>query len=480
MDKNIDQTNDSTKTLDTTEASVDNKATNSQNDEKEQSRLEQELDATLDQADLLLDAEPSTIKNKNNQNPKDETSSPKDSSKDVNNKAMTKENSPKVVATEVITHEHLQIRSLQNKVNLLAFSLILAIGAAGFGAYYLDKHKYDDFSILKTQIENSHEKVLTAKEKIEDLYEQIKEKDARVSALLAANNELRNQNNVLKNNEEDLKKQSKIALETADKVNIRLNAYENRNPNDWLIAQSFFLISNAQNLLSFSDNFEAALLNLENADILLVKIDDPQINQIREAINKDILALKSIDHVDFKGMFYKLDSIYNNTDKMPLNEFLDERQKQNSYKKDEITTDQVKDWKSNVIHSLKEFSSRFIEIRRRNDAVVNQFLSPDQTNILTQNIKTEILLAKVALFNRDEATFSKNISEIINHLSAYYDVDNAIVKSNLDALKELKDVKISSNKANALASFTLFNAVAKDKFNLYKVQKQQLKEGQND
>lgn len=478
MEINKDQKNDSTKTPDKTEAFVTIEKTNSQEEKKEQARLEQELDATLDQAHIMIEAEPSVQKNKNNQ--KNETDSPKASAKDVNNKAMTKETSQKVVTTEVVTHEHLQIRSLQNKVNLLTFSLILAIGAAGFGAYYLDKHKYDDFSVLKAQIDKSQENVLSAKEKIDDLYEQIKEKDGRVSALLATNDELKNQNNVLKTNEENLLKQSNLALERADKVNIRLNAYENRNPNDWLIAQSYFLVSNAQNLLSFSDNFNAALLNLENADILLVKIDDPQINQIREAINKDILALKSIEHVDFKGMFYKLDSIYNNTDKMPLNEFLDERQKQNSYKKNEVTTDQVKDWKSNVIHSLKEFSSRFIEIRRRNDAVVNQFLSPEQTSILTQNVKTEILLAKVSLFNRDETSFSRNINEIITHISAYYDVDNAIVKSNLDALNELKSVKISTNNQNSLASFTLFNDIAKDKFNLYKVQKQQLKDGNND
>lgn len=480
MDKNKDQTNASTKDLDSKESLIVKKNTDSNAENKEQARLEQELDATLDQAAILLEAEPSTISNKNNQNKKDEKDSPKDSSNKVNNEAMTKENTPKVDANAVVTHEHLQIRTLQNKVNFLAFSLILAIGAAGFGAYYLDKHKYDDFAILKAQIDKSQEQVLSAKEKIDALYEQIKEKDARASSLLATNDELKNQNNVLKSNEENLKKQSDLALERAENVNIRLNNYENRNPNDWLIAQSFFLVSNAQNLLSFSDNIDAALLNLQNADILLVKIDDPQINQIREAINKDILSLKSVAHVDFKGMFYKLDSIYDNTDKMPLNEFLDERQKQNSYKKGEVTTDSVKDWKSNVMHSLKEFSSRFIEIRRRNDAVVNQFLSPDQTNILTQNIKTEILLTKVALFNRDEASFSKNINEIITHLSAYYDVDNAIVKTNLDALNELKDTKLSSNKKDSLDSFTLFNTVAKDKFNLYKVQKQQLKDGNND
>ena len=72
MDKNKDQTNASTKDLDSKESLIVKKNTDSNAENKEQARLEQELDATLDQAAILLEAEPSTISNKNNQNKKDE------------------------------------------------------------------------------------------------------------------------------------------------------------------------------------------------------------------------------------------------------------------------------------------------------------------------------------------------------------------------------------------------------------------------
>ncbi len=57
------------------------------------------------------------------------------------------------------------------------------------------------------------------------------------------------------------------AVVNTDKINNpRLNNYEADNPCDWFIAQSYFLVSNAENILSFSDNIQSALFNLKQAD----------------------------------------------------------------------------------------------------------------------------------------------------------------------------------------------------------------------
>ena len=364
-----------------------------------------------------------------------------------------------------------QVSSLKSRVNLLTFALILVIGAAGYGAYYLDKQKYSDIMEIQNQVQQTSSNVTATEGKINDLYNQIKAKDERVTNLLKANDELKNQNNILKSQQETLQKTIDKANKQTEAVNIRLNDYMDRNPNDWLVAKSYFLVSNAQNILSFSDNIEGVLLNLSQADMLLVKIDEPAVNQIREAISKDILSLKKVEHVDSKGILYKLDSVYNNVDNMPLNEFLTEAQKKAAYQKAKGTTDSISDWKENLLTSLKEFSSRFIEVRRRNDGVVNQYLSPEQSAILLQNIKTEILLAKIALFNKDQESFAHNLDEIKKHISAYYDINNADVTANLEIIDEISNNDIASAKPDQLSSVPLFNAHAQTRFNLYKNQK---------
>lgn len=471
--------------------------------EKEQiQKLEAEANAIHESAQLLLDSEP------NKQNPKQANSEDKSqqsvekiqenhqnnevvsNTENNNNEVLEKKENHSTLETiqvnnamtenaiskskNDISNYDKDVSKLKTKVNSLLLLLVLAIAGGAYGGYYQYAHKYDDLEKIRAEIDNKQSHVQELETKVNNLYNKIQEKDARIDSVFAENADLKAQNNALKSNEETLIAQVKQALESTSKVNIRLNNYEDRNPNDWLIAQSFFLVSNAENTLDTSDNIEVALLNLEQADLLLVKIDDPKIAAIREAIANDVMALKNLPSLDIKGLAFKLDSVYNNTDNMPLNEFLTNLDKQNAFKKAKGPTNEVKDWKENLLSSVKEFSSRFIEVRRRDDTVVNQFLSPDQTKILLKNIKTEILLAKVALYNQDEGSYKHNLEDITKHINAYYDVNNEIVKNNLEVLKDLSTSVIKLNKPEQLTSFKLFANVAKEQFHLYKAQKKQV------
>ena len=358
-----------------------------------------------------------------------------------------------------------QYSSIKRSVTFLYLALALAIGAAGYGAYYMEQHKYDHLAEFEKKISANAANVDKTFQKIQSIYEEVKAKDDRIAALLHENDELKGINNVLKNSVDELQKLVGTSIENEEKINVRLHQYESRNPNDWLVAKSYFLVSNAQNLLETSDNIKAALFNLENAQVILARIDDPEIIKVRDAIFSDIQTLKSVSPVDVRGISFKLDSVLNNTDAMPLNEFLE-----SNIKKDEVTDD-IKDWKQNLLTSLKSFSSRFIEIRRRDEAIVNQFLSPEQTGILLKNLKTQLLLAKVALYQQDEQAFMHNIDEVISSLNNYYDLKNSTVAANLETLKELKEGTIVLKKPESLKSYPLISKVATDKFNLYSAQR---------
>lgn len=452
-------------------------------EEQQRLKLEEETKAIHKQAELLLEDE-STRKTSQDKTTLSETDKNQNSDKssELNKENIMQNNRTEYTPekeNEKLKGNESQINSLKFKVNALAALLILTIAGGVYGAYQFDKHKYDDLEIITNSLKNTEQSVLNTQNKINSLYTDILEKDKRADILFSQNADLKSQNNVLKNNQNSLQEKIDAAVANSEQINIRLNNYEDRNPYDWFIAQSYFLVSNAQNILSFSDNIQSALLNLKQADLLLVKIDDPKVNAIREAIIQDTISLQNLPNIDVTGIFFKLDSIYNNTDNMPLNEFLTENSK-NVFKKANEPSDQVKDWKQNLWNSVKEFSSRFIEVRRRDDSVVNQFLSPDQTKILIKNIKTELLLSKVAVFNHDEESFNHNIREIQNHIRAYFDINNGIVQNNLKSLDELAELKIKLDKPQQLTCIKLFNSFAQEKFNLYETQKKQLKEEKND
>ena len=154
---------------------------------------------------------------------------------------------------------------------------------------------------------------------------------------------------------------------------------------------------------------------------------------------------------------------------MPLNEFL--RANRDKFESEEnAKTAEIKDWKNNLLESLKDFSSRFIEVRRRDENIVNQFLSPDQTKILMKNIQTEILLAKVAIFNQDQESFIQNLSQVNQQLKSYFDPSCELVASSLESLDELIKQTITYKSKGSLSSYDKFQNIATDRFHLYKVE----------
>lgn len=380
-------------------------------------------------------------------------------------------NKNRIEAKKPAAAQDSQTVSLTRRIYALYAAFVLVIGAASYGAYYLNEHKYDSIKDFEDKIASTAVQVDKTYLKIQDVYADIAHKESRIDDLLHENAELKGINNVLKSSLLELTAQVATSIKNQDRINNRLNIYESRNPNDWLIAKSYFLVSNAQNLLETTDNLKGVIFNLSNAQLMLVNIEDPKVIKVRDAIFNDMQVIKSIQPVDVRGIAFKIDSILNNTDNMPLNEFLESNIKKDAFNKNSEVTEDVHDWKQNLLTSLKTFSSRFIEIRRRDEAIVNQFLSPEQTGILLKNIKTQLLLSKVALYQQDNEAFSHNINEVINSINNYYDLKNATVLANLESLYDLLHMDIVLDKPDALRSYELISAIAKEKFSLYEAQK---------
>ena len=88
-----------------------------------------------------------------------------------------------------------------------------------------------------------------------------------------------------------------------------------------------------------------------------------------------------------------------------------------------------------------------------------------------KNIQTEILLAKVAIFNQDQESFIQNLSQVNQQLKAYFDPNSELVSSSLESLDELIKQTITYKSKGSLSSYEKFQNIATDRFHLYKVEK---------
>ena len=351
--------------------------------------------------------------------------------------------------------------------NLLVAALIVVCG--GY-ICYLQSTSTDTLKAVRAEADNYVQDLKVAAERIDANKTIIESQIRDMQKLLDSNLALKAQNDELVASLEAIKSQVGNETDLLDKVNTRLDRYEARNPDDWRLAQSYFLVSAAYRMAVFARDLKSALWCLESADKLLVDIEDESVIQIRKALSDDIMAVSNIPQLDLRGLVNKIDSVYGNLEKMTLLEISTPEQRAESFKKAETAadasfadtvTDTLVKWKDNFVASFKDFSSRFVEIRRRDEQAVNLFLSADQAKLLLENLKSQLLLAKMAVYEQDETAFNNSIEQTMTLIKGYYNPDTPAYKANIEALESLKNSKIATAKPEGLQSYNLFDKYAR-------------------
>ncbi|MBO5566427.1 MAG: uroporphyrinogen-III C-methyltransferase [Succinivibrio sp.] len=366
---------------------------------------------------------------------------------------------------ELLKHE---VGSLRRTTSFLFIFIILLLIGIGFGGYYFYQHP-DLFKL------NAAGKPLTAEEiaaQSEQNFKLLKAQDdiatlkADISALKtdkAEQKELDSKAGSLENSLSSLNEQFGKQAENLKTLNQELKQFETRNPNDWRVAQAYFLVNNAFQIVMFSDDISSAVWCLKDADNLLVNLSEPNILKIREAIHSDVMKLSNLPTIDKSGISLKLDSVYRNLDSMQINEI----GALNKGSPVINTDDSATDWKANLLESFKKFSSRFIEIRHRQSNDVDGFLSSKQITLVKQNIQSELLLAKFALFHSNYETYSSSISQAVSLIETYYDHDTNSYKANIETLNNLLAQKFDKNVTTSLQSQLLFTEFVKSQPTLH-------------
>jgi uroporphyrin-3 C-methyltransferase len=410
-------------------------------EEKERiDKLNAEVQAIEEQAKILRDSE-------------------KASSQPSSDKEPSREPEPEAAKAEAMApapsrlHDAIvdrDIRSLRSRTTLSSLLAILAIAGCIGGAVYFSQNLSKAVSASEALRMTSEQSNARA-DKVMDAFT---EQGTRVDQLLSANAAMQKDADSLKAKVDGLEKRLAETEDSLKTATDRLKRYEERNPDDWKIAQAYFLVSSAFRMAVFSDDLTSALWCLKDADSMLEGIEDPDVIKVRQAISSDTVKLAGIPSVDRRGISFKIDSVYSNIDAMPVQDMAKPEPKDNP------TDPQEAGWKDNLRNSFERFTSRFIEVRRRDEAAVNRFLSPDQAGILRQNIRSLLLLAKQALFQGDQNAYRNNIEQARGLITTYFDGTSDKVKANVAALDSIAGMAVSVDAPSVLSSYSLFRELA--------------------
>ncbi|WP_369309093.1 uroporphyrinogen-III C-methyltransferase [Providencia rettgeri] len=308
---------------------------------------------------------------------------------------------------------------------IIAIAVIIAIGG---GLYYFTQQ-----SNAKLVNENNE-----LKQQLSDLIEQQNSDRQRIDALIAAN--------------KDIKSHS---VEYEDRLNRRMQelqahvtALSSADVKSWLIAQADFMVKMAgRKLWNDHDPITAAVL-LKSADSSLAEMNDPSLFDIRKSINNDMAKLAAINQIDYDGIILRLNQLSNEVDNLRLADLNSGDATDDS---NNDVSDDISDWKQNLLRSWKSFTNDFITVRAR-DGSEAPLLAPNQDIYLRENIRSQLLIAAQAVPRYQEETYKQSLEQASTWVRAYFDTEAPATKAFLSTIDELINQPIDIEMPDALES----------------------------
>ena len=222
--------------------------------------------------------------------------------------------------------------------------------------------------------------------------------------------------------------------EALDALQHKVLDLDDKRPNDWMLAESEYLVRMAGRKLWLEHDIVSAITLLGNADERIKALNDPSLMPIRKALAEDIAQLKGMPRVDREGLTLKLAALSDQIELLPLSTV---SMPQAKAEPDQAVSANPDEWGSNLKKNWVKFTENFITIRRR-DGAVEALLSPQQEIFLRENLKTKLLQAQLAVYREQQALYTDSLEKAQRWLTQYFDTDNSAtqyMQSELDKLK---------------------------------------------
>ena len=222
--------------------------------------------------------------------------------------------------------------------------------------------------------------------------------------------------------------------EALDALQTKVLDLDDQRPNDWMLAESEYLVRMAGRKLWLEHDIVSAITLLGNADERIKALNDPSLMPIRKALAEDIAQLKGMPRVDREGLTLKLAALSDQIELLPLSTV---SMPQAKAEPDQAVSANPDEWESNLKKNWVKFTENFITIRRR-DGAVEALLSPQQEIFLRENLKTKLLQAQLAVYREQQALYEDSLEKAQRWLTQYFDTDNSAtqyMQSELDKLK---------------------------------------------
>lgn len=227
-----------------------------------------------------------------------------------------------------------------------------------------------------------------------------------------------------------------------------------RSGEDRLVAEVEDAINAAVQQLHIGGHVEGALLALQNADTRLGGTDNPVLLPLRKAVIRDIETLKALPLIDVAGVSSKLETIIAAIDEMPL---ANTGKPRIDPPPPEGSVFEPVFWRAMLAEVWRELR-QLVRVERL-DRPEPVLLAPEHAFFLRENLKLRLINARLALLQRDTASFRDDLRMSRQWLDRHFDTTHRSVTQALATMAQLADTDLQLSLPTLDASRTALHKI---------------------
>jgi uroporphyrin-III C-methyltransferase len=202
--------------------------------------------------------------------------------------------------------------------------------------------------------------------------------------------------------------------------------------------EQVLLMANQQ--VQLAGNVPSALAALQLADAKLQRLERPQFVPLRRALSRDMDQLRSVPYVDVAGGSLKLGQAIAAVGALPL--AMDERLAAKAGVVATAPPDEAP-WQR-LLRDIWADVRQLVRVEVA-DRSAAPLVPPAQQYFLRENLRLRLLTARIALQNRDEASFKADLAASDAWLRQYFDTQAKTVQTMLALLKQLAGMPMAGD-----------------------------------
>ena len=312
-------------------------------------------------------------------------------------------------------------------------ALLVALAALASSAYigWRGKTLEDNQPVLQSGQEQLQSQIARQQARLTETIQSLNPVDQQIQAVQQRNDRLLNRIDTLSRN-------------------IRELAGSNRD--GWQLAEVEYLLRLANQKLLMTNDVISAKALLQDADKILLDLDDYSLFSVREALAEDLAVLRMVPHLDQEGIYLRLSALGRRVDELPLLQPEGFSEPEPISKPETSTTEpENANWQTILLGMLQNTWDSFTSLFRfttDRTSPVSPLMTAEEDLLMRQNLRLLIEQAKLALLAREQEIYNESLQQAQSWVERHFEMSGDASLGMLQELQSLSSVTVSPTLPN--------------------------------